>query len=39
MLSVRTVKSPIMIGGKLLEAGGEVLIMYRALHSNENVWG
>lgn len=38
-VSVRTVKSPIMIGGKLLEAGGEVLIMHRVLHSNENVWG
>lgn len=38
-MSVRTVLSPITIGGKLLQAGRDVVIMHRALHSNENVWG
>ncbi|KAL9120920.1 MAG: hypothetical protein Q9187_002527 [Circinaria calcarea] len=38
-VSTRKVMSPTLIGGKLLQAGGDVLIMHRALHSNENVWG
>ena len=31
--------STISIGGKLLQPGGDVLILHRVLHSNENVWG
>lgn len=38
-MSVRTVQSPTTIGGKTLRTGGDVLIMHRALHSNEAVWG
>ena len=38
-VSVRTVKSPITIGNKLLRTGWEVLIMHKSLHSNESVWG
>ena len=38
-VSVRTVMSPITIGGKELRTGNDVLILHRALHLNENVWG
>ncbi|MCJ1479176.1 hypothetical protein MMC13_007860 [Lambiella insularis] len=38
-VSVRTVTAPITIGAKQLAPGGDVLIMHRALHSNEHVWG
>jgi cytochrome P450 len=38
-VSVRTVMEPITIGGKQLQTGNDVLILHRALHFNENVWG
>lgn len=38
-VSVRTVMSPITIGGKDLQTGNDVLILHKAMHSNENVWG
>ncbi|KAH8649753.1 cytochrome P450 [Tricladium varicosporioides] len=38
-VSVRTVMSPITVGGKDLQTGNDVLILHRSLHFNENVWG
>lgn len=37
--SIRNVLSPLVVGGKYLRAGTKVLIPYRQLHLDENVFG
>lgn len=37
--AARSVTSEVEIGGKLLQPGSIVMIPFRLLHSNENVWG
>ncbi|KAF2201224.1 cytochrome P450 [Delitschia confertaspora ATCC 74209] len=38
-MSIRKVSQDVHLSGKLLKAGNAVLIPYRELHFNENVWG